>query len=336
MSTDLKFHPLAGIFPLMKGAEFDELVADIKANGLGLPIILYKGMILDGRNRYRALHAFGVPPEFIRDHCCVTPDCIDEQGGPAAYVISANIRRRHLAPEDKIKILAQLVAAHPEKSDRKLAKEAGVSHPTMAKARREAEATGKALPVGKRVGADGKARKQPARKAGERTVRRDLGAANAAPDNGGDATGGKAAAPSKAEPPPTSSERSWRGELTTDHGGRLVNGARFKTKTEAALWVIRSAEDMLSPLWRPMLRKAGHEPRIIVMTRVLASGDVANCDMRLPKGHRGEANVYFRHGECHLLLDYHPEDETEPSCPAAAAPAADGIDVPESLRERMS
>ena len=93
---------------------------------------------------------------------------------------------------------------------------------------------------------------------------------------------------------------------------------------------------MLSPLWRPMLRKAGHEPRIIVMTRVLASGDVANCDMRLPKGHRGEANVYFRHGECHLLLDYHPEDETEPSCPAAAAPAADGIDVPESLRERMS
>jgi len=107
MSTDLKFHPLAGIFPLMKGAEFDELVADIKANGLGLPIILYKGMILDGRNRYRALHAFGVPPEFIRDHCCVTPDCIDEQGGPAAYVISANIRRRHLAPEDKIKILAQ-------------------------------------------------------------------------------------------------------------------------------------------------------------------------------------------------------------------------------------
>src|SRR5262249_4538886 len=77
---DLKFHPLADLFPLMEGAEFEALVADIKANGLGLPIILYKGMILDGRNRYRALRAFGVPLEFIRDRCCVTPDCIDEQG----------------------------------------------------------------------------------------------------------------------------------------------------------------------------------------------------------------------------------------------------------------
>src|SRR5262245_3782539 len=133
------------------------------------------------------------------------------------------------------------------------------------------------------------------------------------------ADAGKAAAPSKAEPPPTSSERSWRVELTTDNGTRLVNGARFKTKVEAALYAFRNAEDMLSPLWRPILRKAGHKPRIIVMTRVLGSADAANCDMRLPKGRLGEANVDFQHGKCHLLLDWHPEDETEPSYPAAAA-----------------
>jgi ParB-like chromosome segregation protein Spo0J len=165
MIEDLKFHPLADIFPPMEGAEFEALVADIKKNGLREDIVIFDGKILDGRNRYRAALAAGLSvATIINDH--TRQDYALEQGGePVAYVISTNIHRRHLTPEDKIKYLAQLVAAQPEKSDRLLAKEAGVSHPTMAKARREAEATGKALPVAKRVGSDGRARKQPARKA---------------------------------------------------------------------------------------------------------------------------------------------------------------------------
>src|SRR5215470_6983751 len=113
---DLRFHPLAGLFPPMEGAEFDALVADIKANGLRGLITVYQNKILDGRNRYHACRALGIEPR-------LTPFTGDD-GAARAFVISKNLRRRHLDPETKIKILAQLVAAQPEKSDRKLAKEA--------------------------------------------------------------------------------------------------------------------------------------------------------------------------------------------------------------------
>src|SRR5262245_21985724 len=160
--NSLQFHPLADIFPLMEGEEFDALVADIKANGQCEPITLYQGKILDGRNRYHAYLAGGLPLDQIRcRNLCDGPVSEAEARG---YVISANIHRRHLSAEDKRKAIAKLVAAQPEKSDRELAKQAGVSHPTIAKVRRAAEATGKALPVEKRVGGDGRARKRPMRK----------------------------------------------------------------------------------------------------------------------------------------------------------------------------
>jgi hypothetical protein len=153
----LAFHPLADIFPLMEGKEFDELVADIKAHGLREDIILYDGMILDGRNRYRACLAADVPPVPINGDKWIK--------NPTEYVISANIHRRHLTAEQKDDFLVKLVAANPEESDRSLAKKGGVTHPTIARARKKAAVTGKGLPVGgKRKGADGKRRRQPTKR----------------------------------------------------------------------------------------------------------------------------------------------------------------------------
>jgi len=154
VNQELRSHPLADIFPLIEGAEFEELVEDIKANGLREPIAMFEDKVLDGRNRYRACAAAGTEPTFT----------VYQGDNPAAYVISANIRRRHLTVEQKRDLIAKLVKAQPEKSNRQIAKAAKVDDKTVAKARRKLEATADIPQLKKTVGADGKARKQPAKK----------------------------------------------------------------------------------------------------------------------------------------------------------------------------
>ncbi|MBV9533092.1 MAG: hypothetical protein JO283_19005 [Bradyrhizobium sp.] len=47
----LAFHPLASLFPSIEGAEFDELVAHVRAHGVRELVVLCEGQILDSRNR---------------------------------------------------------------------------------------------------------------------------------------------------------------------------------------------------------------------------------------------------------------------------------------------
>lgn len=94
----LPFHPLANIFPLIDGAEFEALTDDIAAHGVREPVILFDGAILDGRNRYRAAQAAGVdcPMETYRGT------------DPAAFVVSLNIHRRHLTESQRAMAAAKL------------------------------------------------------------------------------------------------------------------------------------------------------------------------------------------------------------------------------------
>jgi hypothetical protein len=44
--TNLDFHPLANLFPLLEGDEFDALVEDVRTKGLLVPIVVHDGKIL--------------------------------------------------------------------------------------------------------------------------------------------------------------------------------------------------------------------------------------------------------------------------------------------------
>jgi hypothetical protein len=156
----IPFHPLADIFPLMEGEEFDALVADIEANGLQQYIILCDGQVLDGRNRVRACLAAGWDPFAIREMCLNGDSWIDN---PAAYVISVNIRRRHLTAEQKRDLIAAVLKAQPEKSNAAIAKQLGVTtDKTVATVRGELEGRSEIPNVETRT--DIRGRKQPAKK----------------------------------------------------------------------------------------------------------------------------------------------------------------------------
>jgi hypothetical protein len=95
-------HPAANIFPMIKGEAFKELVEDIRHNGINEPIAFWKGQLLDGRNRSMACLELGIDP---LDHACdLDPESVD----PVAYVLSANLYRRHLNETERESVGAKI------------------------------------------------------------------------------------------------------------------------------------------------------------------------------------------------------------------------------------
>jgi len=95
----MEFHDVANIFPLMQGQEFDDLVSDIRANGLREPIWTYHGKIIDGRNRFRACNAAGITPRYQE---------WDGEGSLINFVVSLNLHRRHLDTSQRALVAARI------------------------------------------------------------------------------------------------------------------------------------------------------------------------------------------------------------------------------------
>jgi hypothetical protein len=175
----LPIHPAAELFPMMSGDELHTLGEDIFKNGLTSPIALWRadpkapGQLLDGRNRLDAIELvtgkpveIGAPSVMAGEDflACDKVIVLDKSIDPYAYVISVNLKRRHLSAEAKRKVIAALLKAQPEKSDRQIAEIVGVSHVTVGAVRAEMETTGQIDQLPKRIGKDGKPRKQLSRK----------------------------------------------------------------------------------------------------------------------------------------------------------------------------
>ena len=170
----IRVHAAAALFPMMSDTELDELAADIEKNGLLEPITWWVGDIsnyrdedrevIDGRNRVEATHRIKNPQrrEELRAHLLSRLGSQIVDGDPVAYVISLNIRRRHLSPEQKRQLLETLVKDKPQRSDRATARIAQVDHKTVAAVRAEAERRGEIPHVATRT--DTKGREQPASK----------------------------------------------------------------------------------------------------------------------------------------------------------------------------
>lgn len=113
----MKHHPIADVWPMMDEAKLHELADDIRKNGQLVPVWLYEGKILDGRNRWAACRIAGIEPK--------TKEYTGDE--PTAFAVSLNDRRRHMGKSALAAVAAELEPHFAEDAKRRQQK-AGKEH----------------------------------------------------------------------------------------------------------------------------------------------------------------------------------------------------------------
>jgi hypothetical protein len=148
-SDTMTFHPVAELFPLMEGDEFENLVKDILANGLLEPIWLHPtdGSIIDGRNRYRACVKAKVDPKTRK---------WSGTGSLVGFVVSVNLHRRHLTAGQRAVVGAEMLPLMEAEAKQRQATSTGGSKPQLVELFPQADAGKSRDQAGKAVGVSGK------------------------------------------------------------------------------------------------------------------------------------------------------------------------------------
>lgn len=95
----MKHHPIADVWPMMDEGKLQELADDIRKNGQLVPVWVYQGKILDGRNRWAACKIAGVEPK--------TKEYTGDE--PTAFAVALNDRRRHMNKGSLAAVAAELL-----------------------------------------------------------------------------------------------------------------------------------------------------------------------------------------------------------------------------------
>jgi ParB-like chromosome segregation protein Spo0J len=98
LPKNMKVHPFAQTFAILKGKEQDDLREDIKANGVVVPILVNKkrDTILDGRNRWMLASELGIQRDVPYDVFEGTDEEIPSE------ILRLNVFRRHLDDETRL------------------------------------------------------------------------------------------------------------------------------------------------------------------------------------------------------------------------------------------
>jgi ParB-like chromosome segregation protein Spo0J len=137
-------HPVAALFPIMNDEELNDLIEDIRQNGQRENIVLDgDGQLLDGQNRQIACERLAIKPRTR----------IYEGGDPIAFIISMNVKRRHLSASQRAMIAAGIANLPLERPHKKPSNE-GISQDTAAKLVNVSPASVERASVVRRDGAD--------------------------------------------------------------------------------------------------------------------------------------------------------------------------------------
>jgi len=104
---ECEIHPAASIFPLMEGDRFQSLVDSIAVHGLQNPIVCSGNVVLDGRNRLRAVEKLRNAGHEVELRA-VQWDCGDKCLTETEWITAQNLDRRHLSEDAYVTAQAAL------------------------------------------------------------------------------------------------------------------------------------------------------------------------------------------------------------------------------------